>query len=68
MIDTISSYDWMRKSCFENEIVQIQGYFRDNPSEAEEGDFTNIRLNVLQYMKRELNYINEMIYHNESSK
>ena len=62
----ISSYEWMRKNCFETEINDIEGRIKKNINIDD--DYTNIRKNVLQYMKRELNYINEMIYHNESSK
>jgi hypothetical protein len=63
----ISSYDWLRKNCFETEINNIEGRFKKSPIiEEQNDDYTNIRKNVLQYMKRELNYINEMIYHNES--
>ena len=54
----ISSYEWLRKTCFETEINNIEGRFKKDPIIEEQ--------NVLQYMKRELNHINEMIYHNES--
>ena len=54
----ISSYDWLRKNCFETEINNIEGRFKKDPIIEEQ--------NVLQYMKSELNHINEMIYHNES--
>ena len=60
----ISSYEWMRKNCFETEINDIEGRIKKNINIDD--DYTNIRKNVLQYMKRELNHINEMIYHNES--
>jgi|TARA_R110000765_G_scaffold190971_1_gene296101 hypothetical protein len=60
----ISSYEWMRKNCFETEINDIEGRIKKNINIDD--DYTNIRKNVLQYMKRELNYINEMINYYES--
>lgn len=60
----ISSYEWLRKNCFESEINDIEGRIKKNINIDD--DYTNIRKNVLQYMKRELNYINEMINYYES--
>ena len=60
----ISSYEWLRKTCFETEINDIEGRIKKNINIDD--DYTNIRKNVLQYMKRELNYINEMINYYES--
>jgi hypothetical protein len=60
----ISSCEWLRKNCFETEINDIEGRIKKNINIDD--DYTNIRKNVLQYMKRELNYINEMINYYES--
>jgi len=63
----ISSYDWLRKNCFESEINDIEGRFKkDTIIEEQNDEYTNIRKNAVQYMKRELNYINEMITYYES--
>ena len=60
----ISSYDWLRKTCFESEIVQIEGYVKDNPIiEEEENNYLNMKLIALKYMKKEVDLINEMVHY-----
>tara|TARA_R110000782_G_scaffold102591_6_gene189811 strand:+ start:559 stop:759 length:201 start_codon:yes stop_codon:yes gene_type:complete len=65
----ISSYDWLRKTCFESEIVQIEGYVKDNPIiEEEENNYLNMKLIALKYMKKEVDLINEMVHYYYESK
>jgi len=60
----ISSYDWLRKTCFESEIVQIEGYVKNNPIiEEEENNYLNMKLIALKYMKKEVDLINEMVHY-----
>jgi len=60
----ISSYDWLRKTCFESEIVEIEGYVKDNPIiEEEENNYLNMKLIALKYMKKEVDLINEMVHY-----
>ena len=65
----ISSYDWLRKTCFESEIVQIEGYVKDNPIiEEEENNYLNMKLTALKYMRKEVDLINEMVHYYYDSK
>jgi|TARA_R110000796_G_scaffold15083_2_gene48559 hypothetical protein len=65
----ISSYDWLRKTCFESEIVQIEGYVKNNPIiEEEENNYLNMKLIALKYMKKEVDLINEMVHYYYESK
>lgn len=65
----ISSYDWLRKTCFESEIVQIEGYVKNNPIiEGEENNYLNMKLIALKYMKKEVDLINEMVHYYYESK
>lgn len=65
----ISSYDWMRKTCFEREIVQIEEYLKTKNVMIEENtNYLNMKLTALDYMKKELNFINEMVHYYYDSK
>ena len=65
----ISSYDWLRKTCFESEIVQIEEYVKSNPVIEDRTDnYLNMKLTALKYMRKEVDLINEMVHYYYDSK
>lgn len=57
---SISSLDYLRKTCFQNEINQIEEILKQkNITEKPLDQSLVMKLNALEYMKREVSYINE---------